>query len=147
MNPSLHFMWFCICHSVISQAHFIMQVHKQLIIIIWLFQEENKVLQKSAAEKNLSSELKSETDLSSEESNIGGIGKAQKLVLDEYDIMFRDMEPVISKPHIIHVEEEQVTTIINKFALATEISESAADGWDEDFDDWNDSQEGITKTV
>lgn len=124
-----------------------MQVHKQLIIIIWLFQEENKVLQKSAAEKNLSSQFKSETDLSSEESNIGGIGKAQKLVLDEYDIMFRDMEPVISKPHIIHVEEEQVTTIINKFALATEISESAADGWDEDFDDWNDSQEGITKTV
>lgn len=75
------------------------------------------------------------------------IGKAPKLVLDEYDIMFRDMEPVISKPHIVHVQEEQVTTIINKFALATEIGETAADGWDEDFDDWIDSQEGITKKV
>lgn len=75
------------------------------------------------------------------------IGKAPKLVLDEYDIMFRDMEPVISKPHIVHVQEGQVTTTINKFALATEIGETAPDGWDEDFDDWNDSQEGITKKV
>uniref|UniRef100_A0A1B6GZJ3 Protein kinase domain-containing protein n=2 Tax=Cuerna arida TaxID=1464854 RepID=A0A1B6GZJ3_9HEMI len=62
--------------------------------------------------------------------------KSKPKASDEFEDIFRDMEPVISKPQIIHVKEVPGVTC-NKFALTTEVCEGN-DGWGEDFEDWND---------
>ncbi|XP_046669913.1 uncharacterized protein LOC124360379 [Homalodisca vitripennis] len=61
--------------------------------------------------------------------------KSKLKASDEFEDIFRDMEPVISKPQIIHVKEVPEVTS-NKFALTTEVCEGN-DGWGEDFEDWN----------
>ncbi|XP_054273562.1 protein-associating with the carboxyl-terminal domain of ezrin-like [Macrosteles quadrilineatus] len=54
-------------------------------------------------------------------------------VKDEFEDIFRDMEPVISKPQVVHVTEAAKVT--DKFAPSTDLE---ADGWGEDFDAWDD---------
>lgn len=58
---------------------------------------------------------------------------------DDYEELFRDMEPVISLPQRVHVE--RVGQISNKFAPATEFSEE--EGWHEDFGDWSATEEEV----
>lgn len=59
--------------------------------------------------------------------------KVRDSLKDNFEDIFQDMEPVISKPQIIHIKRDSETS--NKFALIPEVSESG-DGWGEDFD-WN----------
>lgn len=48
---------------------------------------------------------------------------------------FQDMEPVISKPHIIQIQEEPIRPR-SKFALVD--GSDSVDGWGDDFDAWDD---------
>jgi hypothetical protein len=69
---------------------------------------------------------------------------------DEFDF-FQDMEPVISKPHILHIDKQGrdgsgAIEISSKhcFDVNYNAGESEGEGWGDDLEDWGDTSESNT---
>lgn len=73
------------------------------------------------------------------QSDIKHVKIQPKPASDDYEELFRDMEPVISLPQRVHVEP--VSHISDKFAPTTELS--GEEGWHEDFGDWSATDEEV----